>query len=215
MHVFYLHGFASSPQSAKAQFLSKRFGERGITLRIPDFNKPDFPSLTISRMLQQLEHELSTLPTDDEEKIVLIGSSLGGLVAVEAAARNPWVGISHVVLLAPALEFEWPKWPEIGEAGVEGWRQNGEIEVFHYGENGKRKLKYSFYEDAHKYKPLSRQLELPLLIFQGRRDESVNPATVEKFAKAQRRTTLHMLDDEHQFKKSLPFIWRETAREIL
>ena len=54
----------------------------------------------------------------------------------------------------------------------------------------------------------------PLLIFQGRQDESVSPAVVEAFARAQPRATLFMLEDGHQLKNSLDFIWRETSRAL-
>ena len=32
MHVFYLHGFASSPHGGKAQLLAERFAPLGVTL---------------------------------------------------------------------------------------------------------------------------------------------------------------------------------------
>jgi hypothetical protein len=50
-----------------------------------------------------------------------------------------------------------------------------------------------------------------LLIFQGRLDESVSPAVVAKFAGRQPAAALHMLDDNHQLKNSLDFIWREIS----
>ena len=212
MHVFYLHGFASSPQSAKAAFFSERLAERGVRMQCPDFNQPDFSTLTISRMLQQLEKRIAALARGD---VVLIGSSLGGFVAVEAAARE--VGrarhpISHVVLLAPAVELEWNKWTEVGPQGIPAWRRSGEIEVFHYAYDEPRRLKFGLYEDAGAYHAADRRLEQPLLIFQGRQDESVSPAVVEKFAGAQPSAILHMLEDGHQLKNSLAFIWQETAR---
>ena len=212
MHVFYLHGFASSPRSSKATFFAERLGQRGLDLHCPDLNLPEFSTLTISRMLQQVTDAISVLPPDE---VVLIGSSLGGLVAVEAAARQIG-GASHpmakVVLLAPAVELEWDRWTEIRPLGVEGWQREGQIEVFHYGYGEPRMLRYGFYEDGVKYDAAGRRLEPPVLIFQGRQDESVSPQIVQSFARAQPRATVHMLDDGHQLKNSLDFIWRETAR---
>ncbi|MBW8713318.1 MAG: esterase, partial [Acidobacteria bacterium] len=52
MQVLYLHGFASSPESSKATFLSRKFAERGISMIVPDLNAPDFSTLTVTRMLQ-------------------------------------------------------------------------------------------------------------------------------------------------------------------
>jgi pimeloyl-ACP methyl ester carboxylesterase len=212
MVVLYLHGFASSPLSAKASFFADRFTAAGITFLCPDFNAPAFSTLTVSRMLQQLQKRVSSLPAAE---IVLIGSSLGGFVAVEAAARRvgePRHPISRLVLLAPAVELEWDRWSEVGPGGVERWRRAGDVEVFHYALGRQERLKYGFYEDAARYHAAARRLEMPMLIFQGRQDESVSPEIVECFSKQQGAATLHMLDDNHQLKNSLDFIWRETAR---
>ena len=214
MHVFYLHGFTSSPHSSKATFLAERLIARGIRLHCPDFNEPDFATLTVSRMLGQLEDGLAGLPTDE---VLLIGSSLGGFVAVEAAARlaqHAHHPVTRLVLLAPAVELEWEKWSEIGPGGVEAWRQAGWVEVFHYAFEETRRLNFAFYEDAVRYQPGLRQLSQPMQIFQGRFDESVTPAVVEQFASRQPNASFHMLDDGHQLKDSLEIIWEETARII-
>ncbi len=212
MHVVYLHGFASSPLSSKAAFFRERLAERGVGMQCPDFNEPDVSSLTISRMLGQVEERLAALPPGE---VVLIGSSLGGFVAVEAAARGVSRArhpIGRVVLLAPAVELEWEKWSELGPQGISEWRRNGAIDVFHYTYGEPRRLQFDIYEDASRYHASSRRLTQPLLIFQGRQDESVSPAGVEAFARAQPSAILHMLEDGHQLKESLEFIWEETAR---
>ena len=211
VHVFYLHGFASSPKSSKATFFAEHLAERGMRMECLDLNQPDFSTLTISRMLQQLDARIHALPPGE---VVLIGSSLGGFVAIEAAVRqadsveHP---VTQLILLAPAVELEWEKWTELGSAGVEGWRSAGWINVFHYAFDANRKLNFAFYEDANRYAVSARRLAQPMLIFQGRQDESVSPAVVERFAGAQPRATLFMLDDGHQLKNSLDFIWEKVA----
>lgn len=213
MQVFYLHGFASSPKSSKARFFTERLEERGVKVTVPDFNQPDFAALTVSRMLQQLEKRIAATPPGP---VVLVGSSLGGFLAVEVAARQVNEArhpISQVILLAPAVELEWDRWTEIGAGGgIDAWRKNGEIEVFHYADDRPRWLKFGFYEDAQRYNASARHLLQPTLIFQGRRDESVSPASVERFASAQPNAILHLLDDGHQLQESLDFIWGESAR---
>ena len=212
MHVFYLHGFASSPQSSKAVFFSERLAECGLRMQCPDFNEPDFSTLTISRMLGQIEKRIAGLPPGE---VVLIGSSLGGFVAVEAAARGVSRArhpIGRVVLLAPAVELEWEKWGEIGLPGISEWRRNGEIDVFHYAYGEPRRLQFGMYEDASRYRAADRRLEQRLLIFQGLHDESLSPAVVERFARTQPSAILHLLEDGHQLKESLEFIWEETAK---
>jgi pimeloyl-ACP methyl ester carboxylesterase len=214
MHVFYLHGFASSPASSKATFFAERLGAQGVQMECLDLNEPDFATLTVSRMLQQVERRLAALPADD---VVLIGSSLGGFVAVETAARHvnsvPHP-VSRLVLLAPAVELEWEKWTELGSVGVEGWRTAGTIDVFHYAFGEHRGLNFGFYEDANRYHVSARRLPQPMLIFQGRNDDSVSPAVVERFAASQPDATLFLLDDGHQLKNSLEFIWEKTAAAL-
>lgn len=212
MVAVYLHGFASSPQSSKATFFAERFTGPGVRFLCPDLNQPAFATLTVSRMLQQLEKAISKLPPGP---VVLIGSSLGGFVAVEAAARQ--VGqalhpISRLVLLAPAVELEWDRWSELGPGGVDQWRATGQVDVFHYALDRPDRLNFGFYEDAERYRPGSRRLDIPMLVFQGRQDESVSPAIVERFARQQPAATLFMLDDTHQLKNSLDFIWDETRQ---
>ncbi len=214
MHIFYLHGFASSPQSSKATFFAERFAERGITMECPDLNQPDFSTLTISRMLRQIETRLSELPPAG---VVLIGSSLSGFVAIEAAARQASAAthpIVRLVLLAPAVVLEWEKWTEVASVGIEGWKAAGAIDVFHYAFEENRRLNYEFYVDAGRYDVSNRRLPLPLVIFQGRRDESVSPVAVERFAAAQPNATLYLLDDGHQLKERLGFIWEKTAAAL-
>jgi uncharacterized protein len=45
----YLHGFASSPNSTKAQNISDRFSQIQTKLKIPDLNAGNFSQLTITR----------------------------------------------------------------------------------------------------------------------------------------------------------------------
>lgn len=206
-HVFYLHGFASSPASSKALFFGERLLEHGIGLHCPDFNQPDFSTLTVSRMLRQLDTGIEALPPGE---IVVIGSSLGGFVAVEAAARRGSDALRPVtvlVLLAPAVELEWEKWSELQPDGVGGWRSRGFIDVFHYAYDEGRRLNFSFYEDANRYRPSARRLPQRQVIFQGRNDESVSPALVERYASGQPDASLYMLDDDHQLKGSLDLMW--------
>jgi hypothetical protein len=212
MVVLYLHGFASSPESSKAMFFAERFAAAGVTFLCPDLNQPAFPTLTVSRMLQQVEKTISLLPPGE---VVLMGSSLGGFVAVEAAARQAGEArhpITRLILLAPAVELEWDSWSEVGPGGIERWRETGGVEVFHYAEDRIHRLEFGFYEDAERYHPALRRLPLPLLIFQGRHDTSVSPHIVQRFAQQQSTATLHMLDDGHQLKNSLEFMWTEIVK---
>ena len=201
--VFYLHGFASSPKSTKVGYFSERLREHGIDLRCPDFNQPDFATLTMTRMLDQLGDELARL---DGASATLFGSSLGGTLAILAAGRFA-AQIDRLVLLAPAVMFATPGDPMLPPEKIGDWRRRGALPFFHYAYNEERQLNVSFYEDSLQYDVFNATVRQPALIFQGLRDASVNHRMVEAFAKTRSNVTLSLLDDDHKLIASLPRIW--------
>jgi hypothetical protein len=211
MRVLYLHGFASSSKSSKAAFFATRFASHGIDLQIPDFNQPDFSTLTVSRMIGQVCERISERPAD---RVVLIGSSLGGFVAINTALQCP-DRIDRIVLLAPAVDFDDNRMSTLGDRGVEEWRQTDRLDVFHHGFGRVMPIHYELYADARRYDAMNARLEVPVQVFQGTRDDAVDPATVERWAKARPGLVeLHMLDDDHQLHASLESIWIEVARFV-
>jgi pimeloyl-ACP methyl ester carboxylesterase len=208
MHIFYLHGFASSAQSSKADLFRTRLSEHALPLRTPDFNEPDFSTLTISRMVGQVGREIETL---ESGPVTLIGSSLGAFVAVQVALQHP-DRVDRMVLLAPALDFGGNRMRDLGDRGLDEWRQTGTLDVFHYGFGRVMPVHYELYADARRYDAQNAQLVLPILIFQGTRDASVDPATVQGWAEERPNVDLRLLDDDHQLLGSLDYIWTETAR---
>ena len=205
--IIYLHGFASSVQSGKATYLGKRLRERGFEVRIPDLNLPDFSTLTVTRMLEQVRVLLDETPGP----VTLFGSSLGGYVAVNAAAK--WPGrVDRLVLLAPALDFSEQGLGAPGGASLADWKRDGHLTVFHFGYGRMLPIHYELYEDARRYDAMRADVRMPVLAFQGRHDTAVSPATVERWAAARPNAELHMLDDDHQLTASLPYIWDATSR---
>jgi pimeloyl-ACP methyl ester carboxylesterase len=207
MQVLYLHGFASSPQSSKATFLARKLSARGITVTIPDLNQPDFATLTVSRMLGQVANAIDA----STEPLCVIGSSLGGFVAVQAARLHP-DRVSCVVLLAPALDFDGKRLSELGDRGLDAWQSSNQLAVFHYGYGRMMSVHYDLYADARRYDAFEAALIQPIQVFQGRLDTAVDPETVERWAAARPNVELHMLDDDHQLLKSLDTIWEEMER---
>ncbi len=212
MHVFYLHGFASSPASTKAAKFAERLRARGLTVHCPDLNEPDFSTLTVTRMLEQVDRVIEALPP---APLVLVGSSLGAFVAVLVADRHRsdarWP-VARIVLLAPALDFGANRMRELGRDGIARWRETDRLDVFHYAYERTVPLGYALYEDAGRYDALSVPIDVPVLAFQGTRDTVVDPAVVERWARGRANVTLRLVDDDHQLGASLPRILDETDR---
>jgi hypothetical protein len=200
--ILYLHGFASSPKSTKVGYFAERLRERGVTLVCPDFNAPDFRSLTVTRMLEQLEGEVARATA----AVVLMGSSLGGTLAILAAARLR-ARVERLILLAPAVMFAKPGHHLLPPERIDEWRRRGSLPFFHYADNAERPLDYAFYEDSLRYDAFNAVMPQPTLVFQGLRDASVDHRTVEEFARSRPNVTLSLLDDDHQLIVSLPRMW--------
>jgi uncharacterized protein len=209
-HAFYLHGFASSAQSKKAAYFGERFRSYGVVLRCPDFNEPDFATLTLTRMLDQLGRDIAAL---EPGPVVLLGSSLGGVVALHTAARSGLAAgrISRLVLLAPALLFGKDGHKFLGPERVADWRSRGVLDVSHFGYGETRLLNYAFYEDSLRYDVLTADVTQPTLILQGLRDDSVDHRVVEQYAATRSHVSLKLFDDDHQLMASLPVMWDEIA----
>ncbi|CAN5658939.1 alpha/beta fold hydrolase [soil metagenome] len=211
MQIFYLHGFASSARSSKAAFFAQKLAARGQTLHCPDFNEPDFSTLTITRMTGQVGHALEDV---GEGPVALIGSSLGGFVAIQAAKRWP-ARVDRLVLLAPAVDLRPERLAELGNRTIEEWRATGTLNIFHFGYGRVMPLGYGLYTDAEQHDAMNVPLDLPIQVFQGLRDTAVNPQTVERWSAARPNVELHMLNDDHQLLGSLEDIWARTEPFLL
>jgi pimeloyl-ACP methyl ester carboxylesterase len=208
MHILYLHGFASSARSSKAAFFAGKLRELGLELHTPDFNEPDFSTLTITRMIAQVKREIDALPSGP---VALIGSSLGAFVAVQVA-RAYLSLLDRLVLLAPALDFGGNRMRSLGDAGLDEWQRTGHLNVLHYGYGRMMSVHYELYADARRYDCLNAALAMPVQVFQGRRDDAVDPDIVERWSRARPNVELHMLDDDHQLTASVGLIWNEMRR---
>lgn len=91
--ILYLHGFNSSPQSAKAQYLERYLEERGRGGEFVCPRLPHRPNLAIAAA----EAEMERL---GKKEITLVGSSLGGFYATWLAEKHAL----RAVLINPAVE---------------------------------------------------------------------------------------------------------------
>jgi len=207
VRILYLHGFASSARSSKAAFFKQKLHELGVELATPDFNEPDFSTLTITRMVQQV----LALLDERSEPAVLIGSSLGAFVAVQVAVASP-SQVRSLILLAPALDFGGNRMKSLGNQGLDEWKRTNRLDVFHYAYGGMVPVHYELYAGARRYDCINAVLNMPVLVFQGRRDDAVDPVAVEQWSRARPNVELHMLDDDHQLTASVDYLWTEMRR---
>ncbi|HVY94308.1 MAG TPA: YqiA/YcfP family alpha/beta fold hydrolase [Bryobacteraceae bacterium] len=200
MRHVYLHGFASGPQSRKAQAFREALSGCGIDLEIPVLDEADFAHLTLSRQLQVIEQLLAGAPCR------LIGSSMGGYLAALYAEAHPEV--ERLVLLAPAFAFQ-SRWLKIhGETAIQRWRETGWLPVYHYGANEIRRVHFGLFEDAGRF-PDYPDFRQPARIFHGLNDTVVPIALSRTFAASHPNAQLIELDSDHELTDALEVIVRE------
>lgn len=204
--VVYLHGFASSPQSNKAQFFKRKIEAHSAAIEIPRLDGGDFEHLTITGQLRVVEETVANQPA------VLFGSSLGGYLAALFASRHPAL-VQKLVLLAPGFEFPSRFRLRYTPSELAGWKKRGAAPVFHYGYGKETMLGYGLFEDALRY-PDFPEFAQPALIFHGTRDDVVPAAASQTFAASHPNATLHLFDSGHELTDVLEPMW-ELARPFL
>ncbi|MBK1989271.1 alpha/beta fold hydrolase [Sphaerospermopsis aphanizomenoides BCCUSP55] len=198
----YLHGFASSPKSKKAQDLSDRFAQIHIKLKIPDLNAGDFSHLTITRQINQVTAEFP----DHSLPITLIGSSLGGLTSAHLAEK--YSQVQRLVLLAPAFGFLSHWLPNLELEKIQRWQQEQYLLMYHYGEGRELPLNYNFVTDAAQYQEISLQRPIPTLILHGKHDEVIPIQASRDFAASRPWVELIELDSDHALGNVTDEIWQ-------
>jgi predicted esterase YcpF (UPF0227 family) len=197
----YLHGFASSPNSAKARDISDRFSQIQTKLNIPNLNADDFSHLTITRQITQVVAEFP----HDSAPVTLIGSSLGGLTAAHVGQKYPQV--QRLVLLAPAFGFLSHWLPKLGDEQIQRWQQEKYLQVYHYGEGREIPLSYDFVTDATQYQEDILQRPISTLILHGTKDEVI-PITASREFASRPWVNLVELDSDHSLGNVMEEIWQ-------
>jgi pimeloyl-ACP methyl ester carboxylesterase len=200
MKFVYVHGFASSPQSRKAQQFRAALAARGVPVDIPAMDRGDFEHLTISGQLDVLEDAIRSQP------VCLIGSSMGGYLASLYAAAHP--EMARLVLLAPAFGFA-RRWDErIGAP------KPADFEVFHYCDNRLRRVHYGLIEDALRF-PSAPDFTQPAWIFHGIHDDVVPIEYSRDFAAAHANVRLTELNSDHELLNVLDQVVGEAVPFLL
>ena len=207
--VVLLHGFASSSQSTKAQYLKEKFGiYPQVEFHAFDFNPTprDFEYVTITGMINRLrQYLLNHL----QGQVSLIGSSVGALVALNYAHR--FGQVDRMFLLAPALFHQTG---DMSDKEFERWKNEGTSLFPHYAFNKDLPLRYDFVTDGLSYgKPVPPAA--PTLVIHGRRDDVISIDNSRDYAAAYDQVQLIEVDSEHTLNDQLPFIWGQVQSFLL
>jgi len=102
--LYYIHGYLSEPKSTKGTLLKK-------TLNVQPVKYRDCPpeQLIITECVNNIKKTI-----ENDKNTILIGSSLGGLLAAKTAKNNP--NVKQLILLNPAIippDYDLNKIPDM------------------------------------------------------------------------------------------------------
>lgn len=209
-NVLFLHGFASSGGSTKAQYLRRRFEAwPQVAFFSVDFapTPTDFRYATTTGLINRLRQYVLDRNLD---RAHIIGSSYGGLIALHYAHR--FGGVERMLLLAPGL-----RWLSGGlsEEELLHWEGAGEVSVYHPAFEEELPVRYDLHLDGLRY------LEFipppaPLFIIHGDRDLTVPTDHSRAYAADYpNRVQLVEVDADHDLNGHLDLIWQYVESFLL
>jgi predicted esterase YcpF (UPF0227 family) len=164
--LYYIHGYMSEPNSTKGTLFKERLNAKAIKYRDCE---PE--NLKISDCLVRINQEI-----ENDENAILIGSSLGGLLAAKTALDN--TNVKQIILLNPAII---PRYVDISK--IQGMPQE-------------------ILADMQDYKLFENKINAKINILAGSMDNVFPNKWVEEFAKVQ-DVKIRYLDDDHSFSLNL------------
>ena len=160
--IFYIHGYQSSPDGAKGALFSQTLQARALKYRdVP----PEY--LVINESLERIKKDINSF-----NEVVLIGSSLGGLLASVTALNTS--NVARLFLLNPAI-----------------MPPGTDIDVIN-------SMPKRILTDMYFPKLFSKKISSEIIIFRGTKDEVVSDEWVLPFAQFQ-EASVYFLSDDHRF----------------
>ncbi len=170
--VILCHGMESNKNSEKLIYLGETLAGRGILALRFDFSyvgesSGKFEDITYSGEVEDLRAAYALVRRRDPGKIAILGSSMGGTVALLFAAEEPKIA-ALVTVAAPVHPEQFPQ-RTLTPKQIDQWRRQGF--TFYHG----RRVNVSLLHDLEKINILDAadRITCPVLIIHGDADEVV------------------------------------------
>jgi pimeloyl-ACP methyl ester carboxylesterase len=199
--VILCHGMESNKESDKLVLLGQELAQRGLLALRFDFAcagaAGKFEEITYSGEVEDLQAAFLFMRDRPVEKIALLGSSMGGTVALLFAAQH--TSVAAVVTIAAPVHPERFASRLLTPAQVQEWRETG------YTSYHGQRINVSLLDDLEKINvpEAAQKISCPIFILHGDRDEVVPVAEaheLHEYLKGSKRLSIlkgadHRLSD--------------------
>jgi len=174
--IILMHGFSSSKESSTYPRLEEMLNTKKISTFRFDFNghgesEGNFEDLTVSNGVDDALSAIKFLKEQGYQKIGLLGTSFGGMVALITASRTD--DLFLLILKCPVCNYFGKIIAKHTKNDIDDWKEKGFIT---YQKPDKElRLNYSFYEDAENMNgyEAAKKINIPTFIIHGREDKAV------------------------------------------
>ena len=182
--VILCHGFLSDKQSRTNRRLTELLVPQGIaTFRFDWYGMGEthehFSSLSLKQCENQLDAAFHMLKERGIDRLGLIGSSFGGLLAMLSAPRLH--GLLALGLKCPVVDFPESLRLELGQEAMANWKSSNRIPNL-VGDNSPIPLHFGFYEECLTYDAYAvlPHIQMPTLIVHGDQDELIPRPQIDR-----------------------------------
>ncbi len=197
----YLHGLASGPSSQKATAFKNKFKELGVSLYIPDLEGGNFECMTFTSQINIIFNLLDQL---NDQKVCLIGSSMGGYLATLVAQKRNEIAACY--LMAPGFNFfeRWMRCLELDYNNEASWTTM--VPIFHFRYDETKYISTKIFKDAKVWDHIDIKKQIPSRIVHGIHDTVVPVIESRKFVSSHPWFLLKELDSDHSLLSHLGWV---------
>ena len=203
--IFFFGGYSSDMTGTKATALNNWTESNGINYLRFDYSghgqsSGDFGRGTLSKWLGEAEFFFEKFKS---KKNIIIGSSMGGWIALLTALKN--IDVNGLIGIASAPDFTKNEWDKLSETEKEEFKSNGSI-LFPDDDYGDYEVFYEFVKDGFQHEILNDEIKItcPVRLLHGKLDKviayNVSEKIIEQLSTSDKSLTI-IEDGDHNLSR--------------
>ena len=203
--IFFFGGYSSDMTGTKATALNNWTESNGINYLRFDYSghgksSGDLGKGTLSSWLGEAEFFFEKFKS---KKNIIIGSSMGGWIALLTALKN--IDVNGLIGIASAPDFTKNEWDKLSETEKEEFKSNGSI-LFPDDDYGDYEVFYEFVKDGFQHEILNDEIKItcPVRLLHGKLDKviayNVSEKIIEQLSTSDKSLTI-IEDGDHNLSR--------------